>query len=164
MNGRGKLILLACAAGFVLTGIEVRWLHRDVTPFYPQGWIPIIYCGLAVLACLAGLASSSGARWFAALIFFLGIPVGGAGLYFHTEGEPEHLLKMLAQSGPVAAAQEREERDEREEHKGRKEANPKKESSSEEDPPALAPLGIAGLATIALIVAVPGKEGAKKRK
>lgn len=97
MSSRDRAILLILLGGFLTLVFEVRFEHRFVLkdPKLWQGWIPLIYAMLASLGCLIGLAGKKVPRTIAASIFFLGIVVGGFGLYMHTKFEPTVFLKFL---------------------------------------------------------------------
>lgn len=85
MTTRDRVILMLLFVGFMTFVFEVRYEHRHVIKEHWEGWIPIVYSGLAALGCLIGMAKAKSARTVAAVIFFLGFAVSGTGLYKHTQ-------------------------------------------------------------------------------
>lgn len=147
-----RWVLLALALGFATLVAEVRYLHRHVVNEYWQGYIPLAYGVLAIVACFLAMSASRTAKGVAAMVFALGLIVGGFGLYNHVDGDFSRLNSLVTlQPAPREIEEEGEE--EGESSSERSEAKP------EDDPPAFAPMGIAGLALIGAIVAWPGRKG-----
>ena len=140
------LILLVLAGGFFLLVFEVRDLHRDVLSEKWQAWIPIGFAVIGFFAAFAAMAGNKFLRSFASAAFGLGCAVGVFGLYQHSEGEPTRVLQPFM--GHIVAYAD-EENEERGGEAKEKEGNP----------PPLAPMGIAGLSAIGLILAWPSKRG-----
>lgn len=124
------------AGGFLMAAIEVRYLHREAMAERWQAYVPVVYGFVAAIAATA-LALSDRLRATASAIFAVGILAGLFGFFLHTEGNPAEIAKLFTVV-TVAKADGGEE-------EGRT-GGEKKES----EPPALAPLGIAGLAAIGL--------------
>lgn len=130
-------VLLFAAGGFLLTLVEVRYLHRDKLGDEWQAWIPIAYC--AVAAALAFMLSRSRKANLPSAIFFaFGAVIGGYGTWLHSEGKISPFLDLIV---PAVVAHANGDEDEGTETK-RKE--------DESAPPVLAPLGIAGLSGFVL--------------
>jgi hypothetical protein len=119
-----RLVLLVLAVGFLALLVETRYHHRFLVAVEPKGWIPVVASALLFAASLAVMAGRDLLRKAAACAYALGALVGLVGLYYHTDG-----LRPAAFARVIAA--------ERREHRG---------------PPALAPLGLSGLALIGLIL------------
>lgn len=142
---REQLVFLVLAMGFFTLAFEVRHLHRDVLHEQWQAFVPIYYAIAAILGSVAALTSSGLWRSFAAAVFGIGIVVGMAGLYFHSDGDATKLLRPFL--GTVVA------------HAGNGDDDERRAGREEESaPPPLAPMGITGLASIGLILAWPNKK------
>ncbi|MEJ5170867.1 MAG: hypothetical protein WHU10_07760 [Fimbriimonadales bacterium] len=139
----GKLVLLLVALGFLTTLIEVRYLHRGVVREYAVAWVPTIASAVAFLAALAALGGGLVRRVGGAVLAVVAV-AGLVGVYYHTKFQPSAFLRLFEPSPTVARA------DDGEEHEA--------EFEDEELPPALAPLGITGLALIGAAAAF-GRNG-----
>ncbi len=128
---RHTLSMLVLAGGFALLAVEVRYHHDLQLAKYPIAWTPIVYSGLAVLACLMALSHKHQMRTAMAIFLGLGVIVGGLGLREHTEGEPAKALMVLEPLGYKT---------------GR---------APEVGPPPLAPLSMAGLGLLGAILVWP---------
>jgi len=146
---RTAIVLLILAAGFLTTAIEVRWLHRDVLREEWQAWIPVVYSVAAAVVSVLAAVRLASFRMVACVGFALGIAAGLFGVFRHTEGKPMAIMQMLTAEVIVAKADDGDEGGE-EGNRGRREGG---EAGGE--PPALAPLGIAGLAAIGLVLVWP---------
>lgn len=144
---RERLIFLVLAGGFFTMAFEVRQLHRDILDEYWQAQIPIYFSFAATAASFICLFSLRNLRMLGAGIFAIGTLVGLFGIYNHSEGD---VGKALAPFTGVIVAQAK---DGDEEGAGRRVGG----SESESEPPPLAPMGIAGLSAIGLILAWPGQ-------
>lgn len=140
---RDLLVFLVLAGGFFMLIFEVRDLHRDVLQEHWEASIPIWFGVLAFLASFASMAGQKLLRSFATAVFGLGCVVGLFGLFQHSGGEPTKILRPFM--GSIVAYADEE---------GEEHGDKKKESES--GPPPLAPMGIAGLSAIGLILAWPG--------
>jgi hypothetical protein len=129
-----KLILLILGGGFLITALEVRYLHRFALLEYPLAWSPIVYGIIAAVACFIALGIKQRPAWPLAVIFFLGIPVSGIGMYMHMEDHPNALRKLVGM--PISG------------------------KDRGDGPPVLAPLSLGGLAMIGLVL-TGLKEGKK---
>ena len=118
-----KLILLILGGGFLITALEVRFMHRFTLAEHPLAWTPVVYGVVAAVACFIALGVKKRPSVPLAVIFFLGLVVAGVGFYLHLEDHPQALEQLVAV-----------------EAKGRG------------GPPALAPLSIGGLALIGLVL------------
>jgi hypothetical protein len=82
-------------AGAVLGGaafllLELRFEHREVLGETWHSWIPLVYCGVTLVAgAFAVIRWHDWGRVALGALFALGIAVGIAGFWFHTGG---HLL------------------------------------------------------------------------
>lgn len=121
-----KLILFILGGGFLITALEVRYMHRFAIAEYPLAWTPIVYGIIAAVACFIALGIKQRPAWPLAVIFFLGIPVSGVGVYLHIEDHPNALRKLV---GMPTVGKDRG-----------------------DGPPALAPLSLGGLALIGLVL------------
>jgi len=137
MGTRDRVILALLFGGFVTFVLEVRFEHRFVVETTWQGWIPIVYSGLGAVACLIGMSNSKAARVIASSIFFVGLVVSGIGLYFHTNYDVKKFEKFLQPDKTIYES---------------KKAADGREVEVHLDKPLAAPLGIAGLSSIAFIL------------
>jgi hypothetical protein len=124
--------LLVGGAAFLL--FELRFEHREVLGETWRSWIPLVYCGLTLLAGgFALLRWHTWGRRALGVLFALGIAVGVLGFWFHTGG---HLLGgirgvfgawriPLGQNGGIKMGSQ---------------------------PPSLAPFAFCGLGTLGLLV------------
>src|SRR3954465_4516851 len=91
-SDRGLAAFLVGGAAFLL--FELRFEHREVLGETWRAWIPLIYCGMTLVAgAFALLQWDPWGRRALGLLFALGLAVGLAGLWFHTGG---HLLDAIA--------------------------------------------------------------------
>ena len=142
-----RWVLLIASGGFLLTLIEVRYLHREKLGEEWQAWIPVVYCALAGIVAF-WLAWSRKPNVPGAILFGLGLLVGTYGTRLHSEGKPQAFIDLFLPAAVVARADSGEEEEEAN-RAGRKE---------EEAPPVLAPLGIAGLSAFALASSIVREE------
>jgi hypothetical protein len=138
---RRSALLLVLAFGFILTLVEVRYMHRRGLGEYWQALAPLVYCGLAALVALIAVSGKNLWLGVASVVFALGVPVGLYGTFMHTEGEMSRLMPLFTQSEVVAEASERE----------HEESEHEQEEAGPGGPPPLAPLGIAGLAALGFV-------------
>jgi hypothetical protein len=119
-------------AGFLL--LELRFEHREVLGEAWQSWIPLAYCGLALaLGVLALVRWHSWGRVALAALFALGIAVGIAGFWFHTDGHVVDAIRDLLGAWRIPPGQD---------------GGIKMGSR----PPALAPLAFCGLGALGLLI------------
>lgn len=137
MSTRDRIFLLLLFVGFATFVFEVRYEHRYVVKDHWEGWIPIVYSGVAAVACLLGMAKHKAMRTIAATILFLGVVVSGIGIYHHTKFEPARFEKFLFPDRTVYSAE--------------KTSDGERKTVSLPAPLA-APMGILGLASIGFIV------------
>jgi hypothetical protein len=140
---RDSLLFLVLAGGFATMAVEVRYLHREVLREEWQAAIPVVFSAVATVALLLGLSASKWARGLVAFVMGAGVLIGMYGTFLHSEGEASAFQRLLA-----AAVVARADDDEHEGKEGRE---------SEEEPPVLAPMGIAGLSAVGFLLAVPTK-------
>lgn len=112
-----------------MTGVEVRYLHRDMLPFAWQPWIPIVVSGLCALACWGVAWRSSERTGLAVLLFVLGLVSGLYGFYLHSDGRLDRIGTLF---------------------EGRSARSDDEGEDREPEPPILAPLSLTGLSSIAL--------------
>ncbi|MFN3683096.1 MAG: hypothetical protein ACK41F_04075 [Fimbriimonadaceae bacterium] len=141
-----KLILILVALGFLTTLIEVRFLHRGVVREYAAAWIPTVSSAVAATASLAALGGGLSRRISGGVLAVVAL-AGLLGVYYHTKFRPSAFLRLFEPSPTVARADDGHEREAEHEEEG-----------DEEQPPALAPLGITGLALIGAAAAF-GRNG-----
>jgi len=145
--GKEPLILAFVAVGFLTTLVEVRYLHRGAVREYAVAWIPTISSGVALLASLAGLAPGAVWKKVSAITLAVVALAGLLGVYFHTKLKPAAFLQLF-EAAPKEAPQAPAPDD-----FAAFEKEAEKESATAA--PALAPLGITGLAFIGAIAAWP---------
>lgn len=146
---QSRLVLLLVAAGFLTMLIEVRYLHRGVVLEYAVAWIPTVSSAVALVAALLALGEGWLRRMGAGLLAVVAL-AGLLGVYYHTKFRPSAFLRLFEPSPTVARADDGE--------TGEAEA---REDEEEEQPPALAPLGITGLALIGAAAAF-GRNGERR--
>lgn len=146
MNERLKdrLMYLVLAGGFATMAVEVRYLHREVLREEWQASIPVVFSAVAAFACLAAVTEKKWSRGLAAVVMALGLVVGTYGTFLHSDGKTTPFQRLL-----TAAVTVRADGDEDEGHEAA--------GHAEDGPPVLAPLGIAGLSAIGLLLALPVK-------
>ncbi|MCW5937276.1 MAG: hypothetical protein KIT11_08225 [Fimbriimonadaceae bacterium] len=127
MNRR-PLLLCLIAAAFLVLGIEVRFEHRNIVEEYWEGWIPIVYCGIAALTSLAALTKYAAMRSLATTVFAVGIGAGLFGMYKHTDGNLARFTELFTLK-----------------------------TERRNLPPALAPAAVAGLAALGLVISTSSK-------
>jgi hypothetical protein len=85
---RRMAAFLLGGAAFLL--FELRFEHREVLGETWRSWIPLVYCGVTLVAgAFAVIRWHGWGRVALRALFALGIAVGIAGFWFHTGG---HLL------------------------------------------------------------------------
>ena len=128
-----KLIAATLVGGCALLLCELRFEHREVLGETWRSWIPLIYAGATLLVgALSLLRWNRGGRRALGLLFALGVLVGLAGLWFHTEGHPLREIQAVFGIWRVPIGQDG----------GIKQAS---------RPPALAPLAFCGLGTLGVL-------------
>jgi hypothetical protein len=132
-------------AAFLLGGAalllcELRFEHREALGEAWQSWIPLLYCGLLLLAGGAALLRwRSWGRRALAVVFALGVAVGLAGCWFHTGGHLLNAVQQLFSAWLIPLGRD----------------GGVKQGAR---PPALAPLAFCGLGSLGLLVcAGPGR-------
>lgn len=148
LKNRDRLIFLTLFVGFVIMAIEIKYEHKRVLDTEAKSWIPIYYSWAAVVASLLGAFFVAKLRWVLATVYVVGIGVAAVGFWFHLEKNKGDLGKLFAFQPTIAHAQESEEEEAPIEDEGPVIVYLPK------PPPILAPLGIAGLATIGLLLCV----------
>ena len=124
--------VLVGGAAFLL--FELRYEHREVLGETWHSWIPLVYCGLMLVAGgFALLRWHTWGRGALGALFALGLAVGMAGFWFHTGG---HLLGGI---GDVLGA-------------WRVPLGADGGIKIGSRPPALAPLAFCGLGTLGVLV------------
>ena len=106
--------------------VELRWEHRIALGEEWPSWLPLIWLGLVLLS--GALALAAGGRAIALLraVCAAGLLLGPIGVLVHTGGKPVKQLGKVLGAWTIARGQDGGEK-------------------PGERPPALAPLGIAGL-------------------
>jgi hypothetical protein len=90
IKDRDQLLAAAVLGGAAFLLLELRFEHREVLGEAWQSWIPLIYCGLTLaVGAFAVIRWHTWGRVGLGVLFALGIAVGIAGFWFHTDG---HLL------------------------------------------------------------------------
>ncbi len=143
MSGRDKLILLVLAGGFLMLGVEVRYLHREVLSEHWQAVIPLVFAPLAAVVCGLALIGSRLGRWVCSVVMAVGLGVGALGAWLHSEGEVAPFTRLMTASITARA------------NGGDDESRDK--SEPDEGPPVLAPLSLSGLSAVGLLVAFPAR-------
>jgi len=147
---QSRLVLLLVAAGFLTTLIEVRYLHRGVVREYAVAWIPTVSSAIALVAALVALGEGWLRRIGGGVLAVVAL-AGLLGVYYHTKFRPSAFLRLFEPSPTVARADDGE----------REEAERRESEEEEEEAPALAPLGITGLALIGAVAAL-GRNGERR--
>ncbi len=150
LKNRDRLIFLTLFIGFVIMAIEIKYEHKRVLDTETKAWIPIYYSWTAALASIIGAFFVAKLRWVLAAVYVLGIAVASVGFWFHLEKNKGDIGKLFAYQPMIVHAQEPESEE------------PEDEIVDEgpvivylpKPPPILAPLGIAGLAAVGLILCV----------
>ena len=134
LERRAERIAAFLVGGAALLLFELRFEHREVLGETWRSWVPLVYCGVTLVAgAFALLRWHTWGRRALGAWFALGIAVGVLGFWFHTGG---HLLGgirdvlgawriPLGQDGGIKMGSR---------------------------PPALAPLAFCGLGTLGLLV------------
>lgn len=133
-----RLLLLTLAGGFLILLVEIRFQHSVVMGEKWQSWIPVIY--LTALLVLVPIAMVFFRRFGRNLliVLFSGLTVVGTlGFWFHSKNKPiqavSHVIATdLEQPGHVKISNEDE----------------------ETNPPLFAPLSLAGLGAIGVLVSL----------
>lgn len=133
-----RLLLVTLAGGFLILLVEIRFQHSVVMGEKWQSWIPVIY--LTTLLVLVPIAMVFFRRFGRNLliVLFTGLTVVGTlGFWFHSKNKPiqavSHVIKTdLEQPGHVKISDEDE----------------------ETNPPLFAPLSLAGLGAIGVLVSL----------
>ncbi len=88
-----RLLVLILTAGFALLVVDLRSEHVDVVRRHWTAWIPIVYSGVMVAVCAAGLAAwERSGRPMLLAAFASAFVVGGLGFWFHNHG---HLISAV---------------------------------------------------------------------
>ncbi len=139
MNSRDRAVLFILFAGFATLVLDVRYEHRFLlhdTKVW-QTWIPIVYAALAALASIIGMVGKKWAKGIAATVFFLGLGVGGYGLFLHTNFDPLKFQKFVNPDAKVFTGEKDED------------GEPIEVRLQQ---PLAAPMSMAGLAAIGFVV------------
>jgi hypothetical protein len=126
-----RFLILILAAAFAGLMIDIRVEHVDIVRERSIGWLPIIYSGFMMIACLiAFFVWNKTARLAMLPLFLLALVVGSMGFYFHNHGD----FKKVATTSTRAWT------------------DPKMKHSHA--PPPLAPLAFAGLGVIGIFASL----------
>ena len=135
---RSMAAFLVGGAAFLL--LELRFDHREVLGETWRSWIPLVYCGLTLVAGASALLRwHTWGRGALAALFTLGIAVGIVGFWFHTGGHLLGGIRDLLGAWRIPLGQD---------------GGIKMGSR----PPALAPLAFCGLGTLGLMVCAAPEE------
>ena len=134
-------------AAFVVGGaafllFELRFEHREVLGETWHSWIPLVWCGLTLVA--GGFALLRWRTWgrrALAALFALAVAVGVLGFWFHTGGHLFGGIRALLGAWRIPLGQDG----------GIKIGS---------QPPALAPFAFCGLGTLGLLVCAPERRRA----
>lgn len=133
-----RLILLTLAGGFLILLIEIRFQHSVVMGEKWQSWIPVLYLTILLVLVPIGLVfyRRFGRNLLIALFSGL-IVVGTLGFWFHSKNKliqaVQHVIATdLEQPGHIKLSDEDE----------------------ETNPPLFAPLSLAGLGAIGVLVSL----------
>ncbi len=139
ISDRDQRIAAFLVGGAALLLFELRFEHREVLGETWRSWIPLVYCGLTLVAgAFALLRWHTWGRGVLGALFALGIAVGMAGFWFHTGGHLLGGIRELLGAWRIPLGQD---------------GGIKMGSR----PPALAPFAFCGLGTLGLLVcAAPG--------
>ena len=127
-----RAIAAALLGGCALLLFELRFEHREVLGETWRSWVPLVYAAVTLLGgAVAWLRWNGGGRAALGVLFALGVAVGLAGFWFHTDGHPVRELRAVAGIWRVPIGQDG----------GIKQGRP----------PALAPLAFCGLGTLGVL-------------
>ncbi len=89
------MILLVLMLGFILTGIETRYLHQVAVHTTMIAWVPILVCAAGVFACVFGMLRGREIRTMAIAIFLLIAAIGVGGIYMHTDFDKAAFVRLF---------------------------------------------------------------------
>lgn len=155
--------LLVLVVGFLISAVEVRFLHREAVREEAVAWIPTISSVVGMVACCVALLKSRKAAVVATVALLCVAISGGVGLYFHTKFQPAAFMALFqgsstAKAGEPAGSGSSETR-ESEEGATENFEQAMQEVESEGSAPALAPLSLAGLALLGMLAATDRRSG-----
>jgi len=137
LENRNQRLAAFLVGGAAFLLFELRYEHREVLGETWRSWIPLVYCGLTLVAGgFALLRWHSWGRRALGALFALGIAVGVLGFWFHTGGHLLGGIRDLLGAWLIPLG---------------KDGGIKMGSQ----PPPLAPLAFSGLGTLGLLVCAP---------
>jgi hypothetical protein len=140
---RDRLLAAFLVGGAAFLLLELRFEHREVLGETWRSWIPLVYCASTLVAGAFALRHwSTWGRGALGALFALGVAVGIAGFWFHTDGHLLGGIRDLLRAWSVPLGQD---------------GGIKMGSK----PPALAPLAFCGLGTLGLMVCAGQRRSAE---
>ncbi len=144
-----RLLLLTLTVGFLILLLEIRFQHSIVMGEKWQSWIPIIYLIILLVLVPIGMRFFHRFGQIMLVVLFTGlILIGTLGFLFHSKSKPiqalSHVIATdLEEPGHIKISNE----------------------SEETNPPLLAPLSLAGLGAIGVLVSLltNGRENNAKK-
>lgn len=138
-----KLIIGLILGAFCVLLVDIRYEHRAVMAEKWQSWVPLVYlAAVCLISPIALVLFNRYGRKLLAICFVGAVFMGITGFFLHSKGQPiqkvQHLvIEFFSQPGHLSAA--------------------------EKNPPILAPLSLAGLGLIGLLLSLtkPLAESAK---
>ncbi len=92
-----KLIAAGVLGGFAFLLLDIRFEHRLVLSEKPVAWIPIVFSGTMLLLSVPSLIWwEPRGRQVLRAGFTVALAVGLLGIWFHTEGHPTEVFKVLS--------------------------------------------------------------------
>ncbi len=143
-----RLLLLTLTGGFLILLLEIRFQHSVVMGEKWQSWIPIVYLIILLVLVPIGMRFFHRFGQVMLVVLFTGlILIGTLGFLFHSKSKPIQALSRviatdLEQPGHINISNE----------------------SEETTPPLLAPLSLAGLGAIGVLVSLLTNEREKNAK
>lgn len=92
-----KLIAAGVLGSFAFLLLDIRFEHRFVLGGQPSAWIPIVFSGAMLLLSVPALIWwEPRGRQLLSAGFTVALAVGLLGIWFHTEGHPAAVLRVLS--------------------------------------------------------------------
>ena len=92
-----KLIAAGVLGSFAFLLLDIRFEHRFVLGGQPLAWIPIVFSGIMLLLSVPALMWwEPRGRQVLGAGFTVALAVGLLGIWFHTEGHPAAVFRVLS--------------------------------------------------------------------
>ena len=91
-----RAIVAILLGGILVLMLEIRFEHREVLGERWESYIPLVYCAAMLLFGTVGLiAFRTWGRWLLLIGFSLGLTIGCAGLWLHSDGQPLRAIRRV---------------------------------------------------------------------